>query len=324
MNTDVFFTTEDGQIKLEVALESETVWLTQDQMATLFERAKSTINEHIKNIFKDGELEENDSTRKFGNSEFMQKPTSYYNLDVIISVGYRVKSKRGIHFRQWATKILNQYLVQGYALNQKRLEKYNIETEQLISLLSSTLTNQTSMTLECQSILSVISDYARSWSTLQAYDEQSLTDNKTEQTNMASISFQEALEAIDLFKENLIAKDEATPFFGQLRNQGLESALATIEQGFGDDLFYPNIASRSANLLYFIIKNHPFVDGNKRIGSLLFVQYLQLNQDFLAKPVEQLINDNTLTALALLVAESKAEQKELMIRLIENLITLNK
>lgn len=319
-----FFKTDDEKINLEVTLEGETVWLTQEQMSTLFGKAKSTINEHIKNIFKDGELEENDSTRKFGNSEFMQKPTSYYNLDVIISVGYRVKSQRGVQFRKWATQILKQYLVQGYALNQKRLEERNIETEQMLSLLSSTLTNQALIKSEGESVLRVISDYAKSWTILQSYDEQSLVNNKTEQSNMASLSFQEALNAINALKKELFNKHEATDLFGQLRGDGLASALATIEQGFGEHLFYPNVASRSAHLLYFIIKNHPFSDGNKRIGSFLFLLYLQRNQNFLAKSVEQLINDNTLIALALLVAESKPEHKELMIRLIENLIILCK
>ncbi|MDD2815331.1 MAG: virulence protein RhuM/Fic/DOC family protein [Thiotrichaceae bacterium] len=321
-----FFKTDDEKISLKVALEGETVWLNLEQITELFERDKSVISRHIKNIFVEGELDRNSVVAKNATTAIDGKiyQVDYYNLDVIISVGYRVKSQRGVQFRKWATQILNQYLVQGYALNQKRLEERNIETEQMLSLLSSTLTNQSLIKADGESILRVIRDYAKSWTILQSYDEQSLVNNKTEQINMASISFQEALNAINVQKKELIDKQEATHLFGQLRGNGLESALATIEQGFGEYLFYPNVASRSAHLLYFIIKNHPFVDGNKRIGSFLFLLYLQRNQNFLVKPVEQLINDNTLIALALLVAESKPEQKELMIRLIENLIILCK
>ena len=168
----------------------------------------------------------------------------------------------------------------------------------------------------------VIHDYARSWSLLQGYDEQSLSDKHAKQRDMVALDFDMALQAIGELKQELIAKGEATALFGQLRGDGLASAIATIEQGFGDDLFYPNVASRAAHLLYFVIKNHPLADGNKRSGSLLFLWYLRLNQFFLAKPAEHLINDNTLVALALLVAESKPDQKELMIRLVEHFILL--
>jgi prophage maintenance system killer protein len=316
------FQTEDNQIQLQVSLQDQTVWLTQDQMADLFDKAKSTINEHIKNIFKEDELDEIGSVRKFGNSEFSTKPTNFYNLDVIISVGYRVKSKRGVQFRKWATQVLNQYLVEGYALNEKRLKERNIEFEQAITLLSSTLSNQALVNADGQAVLQVISDYARSWSLLQGYDEQNLPDNTAKQTDMVAIELDDALTAINSLKQELMAKGEATALFGQLRGEGLSSALATIEQGFGDELFYPNVASRAAHLLYFVIKNHPLADGNKRSGSFLFLWYLRLNQHFLAKPVEALINDNTLVALALLVAESKPDQKELMIRLIEHFVLL--
>jgi prophage maintenance system killer protein len=173
-----------------------------------------------------------------------------------------------------------------------------------------------------EAVLSVISDYARSWSLLQAYDEQSLTGIAQQQQGMFALDFPIALNAISELKRQLIAKGEATELFGQLRGDGLASAIATIEQGFGDELFYPNVASRAAHLLYLVIKNHPLADGNKRTGSFLFLWYLQINQHLLAKPVAQLINDNTLVALALLVAESMPDQKELMIRLVEHFILL--
>ncbi|BBI48805.1 cytochrome c [Vreelandella olivaria] len=246
----------------------------------------------------------------------------YYNLDVIISVGYRVKSQRGVQFRKWATQVLKDHLVQGYTLNQRRLTERSIEFEQAVSLLSRTLTNQGLVSTEGEAVALVISDYARSWSLLQGYDEQQLTELNIRQPGMHSLELEEALKAIGELKQTLIAKGEATELFGQVRGDGLTSALATIEQGFGDELFYPNVATRAAHLLYFVIKNHPLADGNKRCGSFLFLWYLRRNAALLARPVEQLINDNTLVALALLVAESLPDQKTLMIRLIEHFILL--
>ncbi|NCN44918.1 MAG: hypothetical protein COZ36_02870 [Piscirickettsiaceae bacterium CG_4_10_14_3_um_filter_44_349] len=321
------FQTKDDQIQLQVSLQDQTVWLTQAQMAELFDKDVRTINEHIGNVFSDGELDRKPTIRKFrivrqeGKRE-VHREIEHYNLDVIISVGYRVKSARGVQFRKWATRVLNQYLVEGYALNEKRLKERNIEFEQAITLLSSTLSNQALVNADGQAVLQVISDYARSWSLLQGYDEQNLPDNTAKQTDMVAIELDDALTAINSLKQELMTKGEATALFGQLRGDGLTSALATIEQGFGDTLFYPNVASRAAHLLYFVIKNHPLADGNKRSGSFLFLWYLRLNQHFLAKPVEALINDNTLVALALLVAESKPDQKELMIRLIEHFVLL--
>ncbi len=202
------------------------------------------------------------------------------------------------------------------------MKEKGIEFEQVIGLLSQTLANQALVTADGQAVLNVVQDYARSWSLLQAYDEQSLQANPHKQSEMISLEMEQVWLAISQLKQTLIEKGEATELFGNPRNDGLASAVATIEQGFGDELFYPNVASRAANLLYFVIKNHPLTDGNKRTGSFLFLWYLRLNQHLLAKPVEQLINDNTLVALALLVAESMPEQKELMIKLIEHFILL--
>lgn len=324
MNQVEIFKTEGSDIELTVSLDNDTVWLNRQQLSILFERDIKTIGKHIAHVFKDGELEKDAVVAKFATTAEDGKTyqTEHYNLDVIISVGYRIKSQRGVQFRKWATKVLKQYLVQGYALNERRMQEKSIEVEQVLSLLSSTLNNQDLVTNEGQSVLSVISDYARSWTLLQGYDEQSFDSNKLAQPNMVQITFEDAVSAIESLKKELIEKGEATSLFGQLRGNGLDSALSTIEQGFGDELFYPNIASRAAHLLYFVIKNHPLADGNKRSGSFLFLWYLRLNQAFLAKPVEQLINDNTLVALALLISESKPEQKELMIRLIEHFLPL--
>ncbi|MBN6080908.1 virulence protein RhuM/Fic/DOC family protein [Aggregatibacter actinomycetemcomitans] len=328
MNNQIqIYTSQDGKVSLTVSFEKETVWLTQAQMAELFGKDVRTINEHIRNIYAENELEEEPTIRKFRivRQEGLRKVNrqiEHYNLDVIISVGYRVKSQRGVQFRQWATQTLKQYLVQGYALNERRLQERSIEFEQVIGLLGQTLSNQSLLSDEGKAVLSVVRDYARSWSLLQAYDEQSLTANQHKQNNMVPLVLDDVLQAISQLKRALVEKGEATALFGQQRNSGLASAIATIEQGFGDTLFYPNVASRAANLLYFIIKNHPLTDGNKRTGSFLFLWYLRLNQHLLARPVEQLINDNALVALALLVAESLPEQKELMIKLIEHFILL--
>ncbi|MEZ5509551.1 MAG: virulence protein RhuM/Fic/DOC family protein [Gammaproteobacteria bacterium] len=320
-NSIEIYQSDDGQVQLKVALDHDTVWLSQLQMVELFGRDQSVLSRHIRNVFKDGELPEESNMQKM-HIAGSDKPVVFYSLDVIISVGYRVKSQRGVQFRQWATHTLKQHLVEGYTLNQRRLQERGTEFEQAVSLLSRTLSNRQLINPEGEAVLSVISDYARSWSLLQRYDEQSLNALPNRQASMRALALDDALDAIAELKKALIAKGEATVLFGQLRGDGLASALATIEQGFGDELFYPNVASRAAHLLYFVIKNHPLADGNKRSGSFLFLWYLRINQHLLAKSVEQLINDNTLVALALLVAESQPDQKELMIRLIEHFILL--
>jgi len=242
-NSIEIYQSDDGQLELKVALHNDTVWLSQLQMVELFGRDQSVLSRHIRNVFKDGEVPEESNMQKM-HIAGSDKPVALYSLDVIISVGYRVKSQRGVQFRQWATRTLKQHLVEGYTLNQRRLQERGIEFEQAVRLLSHTLASQQLVHPEGEAVLAVISDYARSWSLLQ---------------------------------------------------------------GFGDELFYPNVASRAAHLLYFVIKNHPLADGNKRSGSFLFLWYLRINQHLLAKPVEQLINDNTLVALALLVAESQPD-----------------
>lgn len=315
------YQSDDGHIQLDVSLDQETVWLRQEQMAELFGRERSVITRHIGNVFKEGELDGKSNVQNL-HIAGSDKPVRFYNLDVIISVGYRVKSPRGVQFRQWATRVLRQHLVEGYTLNQHRLAERGIEFEQAVSLLSRTLVNQQLVSDEGRAVLQVIGDYARSWSLLQGYDEQSLGESSQRQSGMRALALDDALAAMAQLKAELIAKREATELFGQLRGDGLASAIATIEQGFGDALFYPNVASRAAHLLYFVIKNHPLADGNKRTGSFLFLWYLRLNQHLLARPVEQLINDNTLVALALLVAESLPAQKELMVRLIEHFVLL--
>ena len=328
MNSQIqIYQSEDGQVSLQVSLENETVWLNQPQMAMLFDTSTDNISLHLKNIYAEGELDENLTTEDFSvvrqeGKRQVKRTLKHYNLDAIISVGYRISSKRATQFRQWATNVLKQFLVQGYVLNQRRLQEKGIEFNQVLSLLTQTLANQSLVSQEGKAVLAVVQDYAKTWSLLQAYDKQSLAEIGLKQPNMQPLIFDDVLNAIAQLKQELMEKGEATALFGQLRSDGLVSAIATIEQGFGDELFYPNVASRAAHLLYFVIKNHPLADGNKRTGSFLFLWYLHLNQHLLAKPVERLINENTLVALALLVAESLPEQKELMIKLIEHFVEI--
>jgi prophage maintenance system killer protein/prophage antirepressor-like protein len=325
MNNIVIF--ETGDQPVQVRLEGETVWLTQAQMADLFATSTDNVSLHLKNIYLDKELDESATAEDFSvvrqeGARRVTRQLKHYNLDAIISVGYRVNSTRATRFRQWATSVLRRHLVDGYTLNEQRLQERGIAFEQVLDLLSRTLANQQLVNAEGEAVLSVIADYARSWSLLQGYDELSLTGQTSKQLGMRSLDLDEVLVALAQLKADLIYKGEATELFGQLRGNGLASSLATIEQGFGDELFYPNVASRAAHLLYLVIKNHPLADGNKRTGSFLFLWYLRLNQHLLARPVDQLINDNTLVALALLVAESKPDQKDLMVKLVEHFVLL--
>lgn len=326
MSNIIIFESSDQSV--QVRLEGETVWLSLQQLADLFERDKSVISRHLKNIFETNELERSTTVAKNATVQIegdreVVRHIDYFNLDAIISVGYRVSSARATQFRIWATSVLREHLVEGYTLNQHRLAERGIEFEQAVRLLSRTLANQQLVSDQGEAVVQVIADYARSWSLLQGYDEQSLTGLSGQQGDMRALDLDEVLRAIAQLKAELIAKGEATELFGQLRGDGLASAIATIEQGFGDTFFYPNVASRAAHLLYFVVKNHPLADGNKRTGSFLFLWYLRLNQSLLARPVEQLINDNTLVALALLVAESEPAQKELMVKLVEHFLLLN-
>lgn len=225
------FTAVDGKVQLEVSLDRETTWLSLDQMTTLFERDKSVISRHIRNIFREGELNKDSVVAKNATTAADGKTyqVEFFNLDVIISVGYRVKSQRGVQFRQWATQTLKQHLVEGYTLNQKRLQERGIEFEQALNLLSQTLTNQQLINDDGQAVISVINDYARSWSLLQGYDEQSLKAQSNKQAEMQALVLDDTLRAIEQLKKELISKGEATALFGQLRCDGLASAVATTE-----------------------------------------------------------------------------------------------
>ncbi|MBR0350654.1 MAG: virulence protein RhuM/Fic/DOC family protein [Clostridia bacterium] len=302
---------ENQGVKLEVNLKDETVWLTQQQMSELFGKAKSTINEHIKNIYKEEELIENETMTKFGNSEFADKPTYYYNLDVVISVGYRVKSKNGTLFRQWANKILKDYMLKGYAVNQARLD-YLEKTVKLIDI-----ANRIDDRLEgddAKEILKVIGSYSKALDLLDDYDHRTLKKIKGNTDNRI-IKYTECMDIIHKLKFN-----EKSDIFGVERDKGLESIINNIYQGFGGQDIYKSIEEKAANFLYLIVKNHVFIDGNKRIAATLFIYFLNY-YDILFKNGKQLIDNNTLAALTLLIAESNPKEKEIIIDLVTNFMS---
>jgi prophage maintenance system killer protein len=317
----LIYQTEVGKNELEVRLYNETVWLTQKQMADLFERERSVITKHIKNIFDEQELDEKSNVHflHIANSD---KPITVYNLNVIISTGYRVKSKRGTQFRIWATQTLKDHLVKGYTINEKRLqeqqEKFK-ELHQTVEVLKSTLGNKNLSGNEAQGLLQIISTYTRSFILLNQFDSNLLTTGFSDKPLTHEIKYDEAIAAIEQLKKELIAAGEASDLFGRQREDVFSGILDSVVQTFGGEYLYPGIEEQAAHLLYFVIKNHPFADGNKRIGAFLFVWFLHLNQHLLKSGGEAKINDNALVTLALLIAQSDPANKELMIKLVINL-----
>jgi death-on-curing family protein len=318
----IIYQSDNGLARLEVQLEEETVWLTQKQMSNLFEKDVRTINEHIKNIFSEGELQSDSTIRKFRivqkeGKRDVARMLDCYNLDVIISVGYRVKSQHGTRFRIWATSVLKDHLIKGYTINERRLaEKGLAEMEQTIALLTKTLERHETLSDEGRAVLEVVSRYAKSWSLILRYDEERLELPAKRHPTKKSLDYERAKEAITALKAELIELGEASDLFGMEQGQQLQGILGNIIQTFDSHELYPNIEERAAHLLYFVIKDHPFTDGNKRIGAFLFLVFLQDNR-LLEKSG---INDNGLVALALLIAESAPKQKNLMIKLIMNLL----
>ena len=302
---------ENQNVKLEVNIKDETVWLTQIQMAELFGKSKSTINEHIKNIYKEEELLENDTMTKFGNSEFSDKPTNYYNLDMIISVGYRVKSKQGIIFRKWATGVLKEYLINGYAVNKKRLE-YLEKTVKLIDIANRIDTELKGS--ESREIIKVISEYSNALNLLDDYDYKRINKPKGI-TNDKIITYEECIDVINKLKFN-----NESSLFALERNKGLKEIIGTIYNTFDGKDLYSTIEEKASNFLYLIIKNHVFIDGNKRIAATLFIYFLNY-YNILYKDNKQVIDNNTLVAVTLLIAESNPKEKEILIDLVMNFLT---
>jgi DNA ligase (NAD+) len=312
----VLFTSTDGNVTVDVQLKSDTVWLTQKQISELFDKERSVVTKHINNVFKEQELDEKSNVQNLhiANSD---KPVAFYSLDVIISVGYRVKSKRGVEFRKWANSVLKDYLLKGYALNNNLINKTHHEYQNLLDLLNKTLANNQLITSQGQSVINLINEYATTWTSLLQYDEDRLLIPDNIHKSSIRLTPESALQAIGEFKASLLVIGEATQLFGNERNDQLQSILSNLDQTmFGEEL-YRSVEEKAANLFYMVIKDHPFSDGNKRIGSFLFLLYIQLNK----LPLK--IDNIGLTSLALLIAESDPQQKNLLIRLIVNLLAPN-
>ncbi|MBN1956938.1 MAG: virulence protein RhuM/Fic/DOC family protein [Desulfuromonadales bacterium] len=319
MSEVVIYQAEDGLTGLEVHLDKETVWLTQKQMALLFDKDVRTVNEHLKNIFKESELEESSVIRKFRitASDGKSYNTAHYSLDVIISVGYRVKSIQGTRFRQWATRTLREHIVKGYTINQQRLEEQSeklIEMQRAVELLSRTLEQQQLVNETGQDVLQVITDYAYALATLDRYDHGTL---KVEATSGPAAFMLEYDQAISIVQS---MKDDFDGLFGQEKDQGFKSALGAIYQTFDGKDVYPSVEEKAANLLYFVVKNHAFSDGNKRIAAAVFIFFLARNGILYREDGSKRLADNALVALTLLIAESRPEEKDTLVKVVVNLI----
>lgn len=313
----VLYRSPDGTVELDVRLDGETVWLSQEQMGRLFGRERSVITKHIRNVFKDGELDE-ESNVHFLHIAGSDKPVGFYNLDVIISVGYRVKSKRGTQFRIWATRTLREHLVRGYTLNRQRFERNAAELQAALDLVRKAAAGDALTTDQGRGLVDVIARYTQTFLWLQRYDEGLLAEPKGVPGGVLP-TVREARAAIARLKVELIARGEASDLFGRERDDALAALLGNLDQTVLGAPAYPTIESKAAHLLYFVIKNHPFIDGNKRIGSFLFVDFLNRNSR-LFRDGEPVINDVGLAALALLVAESAPKDKDVMIRLVMNML----
>ena len=301
-NEIVLFETEDKAVRLEVPIESETVWLTQDQMSELFDTARSSIAYHIGNIFKEKELDRNTYVEIFDRSSNASRPPKYYNLDVIISVGYRVKSKRGVEFRRWANSVLKQYILQGYAVNDKRIAQLG----EVIKIMK-----RTENTLDGRQVLTVIEKYSEALELLDSYDHQSMNRPKGNDTTYV-LTYEECMDVISHMRFG-----DESDLFGREKDDSFRGSIGNIYQSFDGKELYPSLEEKAAHLLYFITKNHSFLDGNKRIAATMFLYFLDRNGVLFADG-EKLIDDYTLVALTIMIAESRPEEKEMMITVIMN------
>ena len=315
---------ENGKTEINVQLDEETVWLNLSQMVDLFERDKSVISRHINNVFKEKELDRNSVVAKNATTAADDKiyQVDYYNLDVIISVGYRIKSRRATQFRIWANKILKEYLIKGYSLNEKRLEQKTEQLKELkdsVKILGQVLNYKALTNDESIGLLKIISDYAYALDILDRYDYQSLEIKDTSGKEIYQLTYEEAIRQIELVKKVHGNSD----LFGHEKDDSFQSSVSTIYQTFGGIDLYPSIEEKAANLLYFITKNHSFSDGNKRIAAFLFLYFLERNGILFDGNGNKRIADNTLVALTLMIAISKPEEKDTMTKVIVNLINRN-
>lgn len=321
MNNSIeIYRSQDGSVQLNVKLENETVWLTQSQMAELFGRDRTVITRHINNCYKEGELDRHTTCAKFahmGKDQDQTYETTMYNLDVIISVGYRVKSVQGTRFRQWATSVLKQYLIKGYVINQQiKIDRYN-ELKDVVRLMSRAVGLQDKVTTdEYSGLFNVISDYVYALDTLDQYDYQSLSISKTTKDEPFRATYDNAMEAINALKE----KFGGSKWFANEKDDSFKSSIGQIYQTFGGEELYPSVEEKAAMLLYLVVKNHSFSDGNKRIAAMLFLWFLNNNRVLYAEDGHKRIADNTLVALTLMIAESRTEEKDVMVKVVVNLI----
>ena len=315
---------DDGQTRIEVRLEQDTLWLSQAQMAKLFEKDTDTISLHLKNIYQEGELEESSTTedssvvRQEGKREVRRK-IRFYNLDAAISVGYRVNSRKGTQFRMWATQRLRELLVNGYSVNQQRFEQNAAELEQALALIKKAAQSPELGTVEGRGLVEIISRYTQTFLWLQRYDE-GLLDDPEGHAGGVLPDPDIAMQALVELKQQLMERGEATELFANPRSDGLQGIFGNLNQSVFGDPAYPTVESKAAHLLYFVVKNHPFSDGNKRSGAFLFVDFLHRNGRLMNAQGEAVINDTGLAAITLLVAESDPKQKETLIRLIMNML----
>jgi len=320
---------EKGVPKLDAHIKEGTVWLTQKQMATLFDKSVKTINEHVLNVFKEKELKKNSTIRKFRivqkeAARVVERNVDFYSLDVIISVGYRVKSKRGVQFRIWATKIIKRHIIDGYTINEKRLlQAHNqfAELQNTINLLQEKSKHKLFLGQEPPEILSLLANYSKTLTLLDQYDKEKLSLIKKIKSKFV-LQYDDAKNIILNIKKELIVKKETSDLFGLENNDKFKGILGNIYQTFDGKELYSSLEEKAAHLLYFIIKDHPFVDGNKRTGSFLFIYFLDKNNFLYKDSGEKKINDNALTALSLLIAISEPKEKDTLIKIITNLISI--
>ena len=324
-NEIVIYQSEDGKTQLDVKLEGETVWLTQTQMSELFQTDRTVINRHIRNIYKSGELEEeatcakNAQVRIEGNRT-VSRSIPYYNLDMIISVGYRVNSIRGVRFRQWANSVLKQYLIKGYAVNERIRKQQISELRQLVQVLGRTLQQQPVPTTdESNALFKVVVDYTYALDTLDDYDYQRLSISKTTSKETFHATYENAMKEINVLKE----KFGYSPLFGNEKDDSFKSSIGQIYQTFDGVDLYPSVEEKAAMLLYLVTKNHSFSDGNKRIAATLFLWFMNNNGILYREDGTKRIADSTLVALTLMIAESRTQEKDVMVKVVVNLINKN-
>ena len=324
----VIYQTDDGHVTIDVRLENETVWLSQAQMAQLFQKDRSVIGRHINNIFKEGELDREMVCAKITHTtphgaipgKIQLQEVMLYNLDVIISVGYRVKSQRGTQFRIWANSVLKQMLVKGYAVSNKLTEQKYKELSQVVQLLGRTIETHRPLSVgEYESLFGVVADYSYALQTLDKYDYQQLSVEATTEEPKFHATYENATETIRRLKERF----GESPWFGNEKDDSFKSSIGQIYQTFDGQDLYPSVEEKAAMLLYLVVKNHSFTDGNKRIAATLFIWFLHQNGILYAEDGRKRIADNTLVALTLMIAESRPEEKDVMVKVVVNLINQN-